>query len=385
MLQIHTRYREVGGEDIVADAEVKLLRAAGHEVRQLLTHNPELPLQSAVALAAAPWNVRAASAVRAEARAFRPDVAHIHNTWFALSPAVITELNRLGVPVVLTLHNFRLFCSNAMLLRDGGLCELCVGSHPWHAVRYRCYRDSAGASMLAAGTIALHRRLGTWTKSTSVLLAPSVFVRDQYRAAGFPEDKIWVKQNTAPDPGPRAQPPSASRTILYVGRLSREKGVLFLLDVWRHYATQDLELELVGAGPLAAPLQRHLPDGVRLVGRLAPQDVRARMQSARAVMVPSLSYETSSMVTIEAMAAGLPVVASDLGALTDTAGAIGEEWLREPEAYESWGSALRALTDDAHVDGGGQSARAAFEARHTPKQGLRMLEEAYRAVRGSSN
>lgn len=384
ILQLHTRYREVGGEDAVVAAEADLLRTAGHEVEQVLASNPEGALAALTSLAAAPWNPRAARTVRRAAAARDFDVAHVHNTWFAQSPAAIAALDRLGLPVIMSLHNFRLLCANALLLRDGGPCELCVGSHPWHGVRYRCYKDSYPASLVAAGTIALNRRFGTWTDRVRLFLAPSEFVRTRHVAAGFPPDRIVVKRHFTAGSAQRTQPPSASTTLLYVGRLAREKGVQFLLDVWRHHAPEHLELEIIGSGPLADQLELRPPPGVRFAGRLTQAEVHDRMRSARALLLPSLCYETSSLVALEALEAGLPVLASGLGALVEAAGPLGEDWLVPPADAQAWAGGLRNLTDDARIDRAGAAARAAHQASYTREGGLRALEAAYEAVTAAS-
>ena len=123
-------------------------------------------------------------------------------------------------------------------------------SHPWHGLRHRCYRGSAAASAVAAGTIAVNRAVGTWERHVDLFLALTEFGRGLFVRGGLPEDRVMVKPNSVPDPGPRANAPSASRTVLYVGRLSEDKGVLRLLDAWKEAAVPGLELVVVGDGPL---------------------------------------------------------------------------------------------------------------------------------------
>jgi hypothetical protein len=161
VLQVHTHYREEGGEDSVVRAEAELLRSAGHDVVVHQARNPSGALATGASLAMSPWNPLAAREVRRLAERVRPDVAHVHNTWYALSPSVLAALSAAAVPVVMTLHNYRLLCANAQLFRDGRPCEDCVGSHPWHGVRHRCYRGSALASAPAAATIAFNGRRQT--------------------------------------------------------------------------------------------------------------------------------------------------------------------------------------------------------------------------------
>jgi glycosyltransferase involved in cell wall biosynthesis len=380
ILQVHTRYRYEGGEDAVAAAEAALLTEAGHQVVPYVAENPGSPGPAAAAMLASPWNPAAARAVAAAARRARPDVAHVHNTWFALTPSVVAALDGLGVPVVVTLHNYRLLCVNASLFRDGRPCQDCVGSHPWHGVRHRCYRGSVASSSAVAATIALNRLLGTWDRHVRVFLALNDFARERFVAGGLPPDRVRVKPNSVADPGPRPGPPSASRTVLFVGRLVAEKGVGVLLEAWGRLAPAGLELAVVGDGPLRAALERAAPPGVRFLGRLEPAAVRREMLAARALVFPSWLYEGQPLSVLEAFAAGLPVLASGLGGNVELVGGLGDGWLvpaRDPRALAG---RLAALTDD-RVDAAGARARERYRQRFTGPDNLRALEAAYREAR----
>jgi hypothetical protein len=202
ILQVHTLYREEGGEDAVARAEAELLRRAGHELVPFIAHNPEATVPAAASLLVSAWNPVVARRIRAVAEQVRPDVAHVHNTWFALSPSVIAALGAAGVPVVMTLHNYRLLCVNASLFRDGRPCEDCVGTHPWHGVRHRCYRGSAGGSAAVAAAISVNRLLGTWQRHVRLFLALNEFARERFIRGGLPPEGHW------PAPGCMAVAPT---------------------------------------------------------------------------------------------------------------------------------------------------------------------------------
>ena len=151
VLQLHTPYRQPGGEDAVVRAEAEVLRRSGHEVVQYQVQNPPGAAGAIGSLVLSPWNPLQARRVQHLAERIRPDVAHVHNTWYAQSPAVLWALRRSGVPTVMTLHNYRLVCANGQLFRDGAPCEDCVGASPWHGVQHGCYRDSIVLSVPAAG------------------------------------------------------------------------------------------------------------------------------------------------------------------------------------------------------------------------------------------
>ena len=172
--------------------EASLLRQAGHQVTQHIVSNPKANVAAAAILALAPWNPLARSSVlRAVSTGF--DVAHVHNTWYALSPSVLSALKRSGLRVVMTAHNYRLACINAQLTRDGQTCLTCVGSSPWPGVRYNCYRGSKPSSAIAASAISLNRRLDTWNRSVDAFLAPTPYVASILEKSGVRADRIYVK------------------------------------------------------------------------------------------------------------------------------------------------------------------------------------------------
>lgn len=375
ILQVHNRYREPGGEDAVVAAEAELLRSSGLLVMQVDAENPHEAARTAGNLLLAPWNPLAAHRIRRAVESFEPDVAHVHNTWFSLSPSVVAALRAAGVPVVMTLHNFRLTCANAQLFRNGEPCELCVGTHPWHGVRYRCYRGSMVASASAATTIAVNRRLGTWIRSVTTFVALTQFAKSVMVRAGLPEHAIRVKPNFVPDPGPRRTRPSDSSEVLFVGRLSAEKGLGRALEAWREAAPADLHLVVVGDGPERASLEATAGRGVRFLGRLAPAQVQQRMLASRALLFPSRWYEGQPMVILEAFAAGLPVLGSDLGA---TAELLEEtpDW-RVASGSKGWHHALPLLQDRRAVNAAGAAVRGTYERSFTPEAAATRLRAIY--------
>jgi glycosyltransferase involved in cell wall biosynthesis len=375
VLQVHTQYREQGGEDSVVRAEGELLTAAGHEVVPYVARNPSSAVRTGVTLAMSVWNPLAARKVRRIIERVRPDIAHVHNTWYALSPSVLTALADAAVPVVMTLHNYRLLCANANLFRDGHVCEDCVGSHPWHGVHHRCYRGSLVASIPAAGTIALHRALGTWNRHVRLFLVLNEFARTRFIRGGLPAHKVHVKPNFVSDPGPRAGPPSRSRTVLYVGRLETEKGVDTLLDAWNAWGSSRFELVVIGDGRLGPALRRGVPPGVRLTGSLSREAVLALMLRSRALVFPSMLYEGQSVAVLEALGCGLPILASRLGGNAEL---LHEDWLATSGDRAAWTEALRRLEDADRVDRAGADARRLYERRFSEQTARRLLEQAYR-------
>src|SRR5579884_1203861 len=233
VLVLHNRYRQHGGEDAVATSEVALLQKNGIHVRFLETNNDTgdgEDLRGAVRLALdSSWSRQQYERLRAVCREFRPDIAHVHNFWLRFTPAVHAACHSQNVPTVQTLHNFRLFCVNAQLQRNGHKCEDCLGRSPWRGVLLRCYRESFVASALAARMIAVNRARGTWSRQVNCFIALSEHSRRLYLAGGIPPSKLRVKPNFVEDRGTPSKLPSSSTSFLFVGRLSTEKGVSSLL------------------------------------------------------------------------------------------------------------------------------------------------------------
>jgi glycosyltransferase involved in cell wall biosynthesis len=378
ILQVHSRYRESGGEDSVVDAERALLRNAGHTVELHSASNSDRPIEAAVQLLAAPWNPASAAGVKAAVDRFEPDIVHVHNTWFALSPSIVPAIATRNVPVVMTLHNYRMTCINANLLREGAPCELCVGGSPWQGVRFRCYRNSLPGSFVATLTNSVRRASGSW-KQVTRFLALTAFARDIYSRAGLDPDRVSIKPNFVADPGPRPKPPSDSEVVVFVGRISEEKGADAICAAWDRARLSDLRLLMVGEGPMLEALRTRHPR-VEFVGWQDRDQVRSRMLGARALVFPSRAYEGQSVVLLESLAAGLPVMASDALPIRETIRTLPGDWIRTPGDTASWAEGLRLLTDDSAVDGRGLASRHAYDESFTPLHGLRNLETIYRSV-----
>jgi glycosyltransferase involved in cell wall biosynthesis len=381
ILQLHTRYRQSGGEDAVVQAERDALERAGHRVLQHIEHNPTGTAEAALALAGSVWNVRAARRVAQAILQFRPDVAHLHNTWFALSPAVLAPLRRHQIPTIMTVHNYRLICTNSLFLRAGKPCESCLDRSTFQAVRHRCYRDSAVMSAIAATGISVHARLGTWARGVDRFIVLSDFAQSRLVRAGLPVSRLVRGGNFVPDPGPRTGPPSTSDTVLFVGRISAEKGLPVLLRAWRDTAVPDLRLDVIGDGPDRTRLERDAPAGVRFLGRRPSSEVLARVSQARALVIPSIWYEGQPMVALEGMAAGTPLLLSEIGGLPEVLGGTSGGWTFPAGETRALGRLLRSEVADAvEVDQRGRLARQVYLDSFTPEAAVRRLEDTYRGV-----
>jgi len=251
ILVLHNRYREAGGEDAVVRDEIAMLRRHGNEVQLMEADNSG----SAAALARhAIWSTDSYKKVQEECRRFRPDIAHVHNFWIELSPSVHAACQDAGVPSVQSLHNFRLLCVNAVFLRNGQVCEDCLGKLPWRGVVHRCYHGSLAQSAAVAGMICGSRVRSVWDKQVNAFIVPSRHSASKFIAGGLDAAKLFVKPHFVADPGAPETLPSASGTAVYVGRLSPEKGASVLLRAWAE-ANPGGRLIVIGKGPDQESLQ----------------------------------------------------------------------------------------------------------------------------------
>ena len=331
-------YRRGGAESYMEDL-AGLQAAAGHEVAFFgMRHpqNPRLPYErhfpsyvefgepgipTGRRLQAAGRMLHSRSAARgvaAIADEFRPDVAHLHNVYHQLSPSILRPLAARGVPIVMTLHDYKLACPSYQFLDHGEVCEACLGGHFWHAAARRCKDGSLSASALLAVESYAHSITGAY-RPVGRFICPSRFLARKMAEAGvFPDRMRHVGHFVDAGAAPVKEAPGGP--ILYAGRLSHEKGVDVLIDA---VARVGLETEVVvaGDGPARPALEARAaaaaPGRVRFLGRVAKDEVQRLMATALVTVLPSRWHENQPMVVIESFAAGTPVVGTTLGGIPE--------------------------------------------------------------------
>jgi glycosyltransferase involved in cell wall biosynthesis len=378
----HNRYKQPGGEDQCVAAEVAMLQANGHEVIPYFVTNDSIDGMSRLDAATRTiWSRSAYQEVRTLIRAHRPRIAHFHNTFLLISPAVYYAAQAENVRVVQTLHNFRLLCPNALFFRNGRICEDCLGrSIPWPGIVHKCYRGSRAASTGVATLTATHRALGTWRKAVDVYIAPTEFSRQKFIAGGLPANKLVVKSHfVSPDPGPGG---GTGGYGVFVGQLSAEKGVEMLLEAWKHLPG-GVSLKIVGDGPMAAAVAQAAANDPRIqwLGPKPLKEVYALIGEALFLLCPSTCYETFGRVIVEAFAKGTPVIASNLGAMAELV-EHGRTGLRfEPgNAIDLAAQIQRLLADPSALLRMRQAARQEYEQRYTVRPNYRRLMTIYEQV-----
>jgi glycosyltransferase involved in cell wall biosynthesis len=313
VLLVHSFYQQYGGEDAVVEAELALLRDRGHEVETWFSHNRVMSELSPLKAAARTiWSSGDHEGVADLVQRFRPDVVHVHNTFQSLSPAVISAAARAGAAVVQTLHNFRLICPQAMLLRHGRVCEDCVGHVPWRGVARACYRGSVAQSAALTAMVMVHLGLGTYQRGVDRFIALSQFSRQKLIEGGLPGERIAVKPNFFEWAD---EPLEAGREGgVFVGRLSAEKGIEVLLQARQSHGLDGVDV--IGHGDaFQAEVARSF--GPQYLGFRSLDFVVRRLQSASFLVLPSICYENFPRTIVEAFACGVPVVASRMGAMAE--------------------------------------------------------------------
>lgn len=318
VLSIHNAYQIRGGEDESRASEEQLLRDHGHKVDIYQDTNDRISTLNPAQLAAKTiWSTEAYQAVKAHLRKHRVDVVHVQNFFPLISPAVHHAAKDAGVPVVQTLRNYRLLCPNGLFFRQGNVCEDCLGKViPYPAVIHRCYRESRSASAAVAAMMVTHRALKTWTDTVDCFIALTEFARQKFIEGGLPAHKITVKPNFV-NPDPQVGQGDGGYMI-YVGRLSVEKGLDTLIEAWRHLKIE-MPLKIVGDGPLSELVIQATQElnTIEWLGRKPMKDVHDLMGNAMALVFPSKWYETFGRVGAEAFAKGTPVIASKIGAIAE--------------------------------------------------------------------
>ncbi|GAA1511644.1 glycosyltransferase [Kribbella lupini] len=387
ILLVHNTYRSTApsGENRVVEQEAEALTADGHEVETFGRLSDEIEDWPAWQKATLPgrviWNPTSKRDLAAALARFRPDVVHVHNTFPLLSPSVLYACRDAKVPVVATLHNYKLLCASGDFFRDGAVCHDCAGGNPIPAVVHRCYRGSAlatGPTVLAAR---VHRR--SWRD----LVSAYIFISDSQRrllaALGFQPERTYVKPNLVPYDGPVGG--DRQRQVAYVGRLDAPKGASLLMrgwDAYRALAGDDaLRLLIAGAGPLLPEVTEWAATrpSVELTGQLTKQQCFELIARCRAVVLPSEWEETFGLVVVEAMAVGVPPLAANHGSFPDLIGDGVDGALFEPGQPDSLAKLLADVdTDPRRYQEYGRRARETYERRHDPGHNVRQLLDIYR-------
>jgi glycosyltransferase involved in cell wall biosynthesis len=384
ILLVFNSYQEPGGEDVVFRKEGHLLKQAGHEVSEYRRDNDEIKGYSKLrrlSLIGQPvWAWDSYRDFGALLRKNRPEIVHVHNTFPLISPSILWVCRREGVPVVHTLHNYRLLCPQANFFRAGKPCQDCIMGSYWQGVAHGCYRNSALSTTPVALMLTVHREGKTWIRMVDQYIAPSAFARNQFVKAGFPASHITLKPNFVdPDPGARV---GTGSYALCIGRVSPEKGVETLLRAWRQLP-KTYTLRILGEGPLRARLQAESEGltNIKFMGWLPHDQAMEVVKGARFLIFPSELYETFGLGIVEAFACGVPAVVSRLGAMQEIVQEGHTGFLFQPgDADDLARTVVSAWNQPEHMLRLGAQARLEYETKYTAAVNYRQLIDIYQQV-----
>jgi glycosyltransferase involved in cell wall biosynthesis len=342
VLAIHNYYQQRGGEDQCFEDEVSVLQAQGHEVRSLTVHNDSIEGRSKLRVARQSiWNSTAYDQVFTLTQEYKPDIVHVMNAFPLFSPSIFYAAKKSGTTVVHEVQNYRMFCANALLMRNGKHCEDCIGKRfALPAIVHRCYRNSSLGSATLAISSALHRRWQTWDHAVDLFICPSVIARKILIHAGLPEQRVRVKPNALNfDPGMGS---GSSDAFVFVGRLSPEKGLKTLFAAWQADSTLP-SLKIIGDGPDSSLVQQFTANDSRVewLGRQPLEKLLEVVGEAQALIMPSLWNETFGRTTIEAFSKGTPVIGSRIGGTAELIDEGQTGWLFEPGSASELLSRIR--------------------------------------------
>lgn len=390
ILLVHNSYQRAGGEDVVFEQERQLLERARHSVITYCRSNWEVDQYSGVKLlqlaGRAVWSTETHKEFAGLLDREKPDLVHVHNTFVMISPSIYSACQAAGIPVVQTLHNYRLLCPAATFFRDGHVCEECVEHSLWRAVRHGCYRESRVASATVALMLAIHRQRQTWDRAVNCYIALSEFSRERFIKSGLPAGKVVVKPNFVyPDPGMAAD--GVGEYALFVGRLSPEKRVNTVLRAWARIGDR-VPLLIIGGGPELLGLKEEASrlglSRVVFYGQLPRDQTLAAMCKARFLLFSSEWYENFPVTIAESFARGVPVICSRLGAMKEIVhdGRTGLHFMPGDSTHLAekveW-----AWNHPSDMQEMGKEARREYETKYTAEKNYPLLMQIYqRAIAG---
>lgn len=378
VLLVHNFYQIPGGEDTVVREELALLRRNGVDTELFSESNDKIIniFQKILTTSRMIYSLPARNALSNKLREFPADVVHIHNFFPLLTPSILDACRKVGVPTVMTLHNFRLLTPDALLARSAGRREPSLRHGAWWTIPQRIYRDSTAATLALFAMIEFHKHVGTWTRKVDCFIAPTPAVKRRFIVGGLPAERIVVKPHFLPPPLKGGE--QRREGGLFVGRLDHQKGIDILLRAWTDI---DYRLTIIGDGPLADHVGRRRSPYITYLGRQSRDVVQREMRAAKFLVMPSIGQEVFGMVALEAFSNSLPVICSDdtaLGEMVDD----GITGLTFPAGDENaLADRVRwAIANPSGLARLGRRARAVYEERYTPEVNFEQLINIYRHV-----
>lgn len=368
-----------GGEDSVFKQESSLLRSGGNEVREIKFYN-STGIKGLIFFLKSVWNFSSSKIILRQIHLFEPDIIHFHNIHFTIGPLILRLIKPLNIPIVMTLHNYRLLCPSATLFSHGDIFLKSINQKfPWVAVKKRIYRNSFFQTFWTAFVISFHKRINTWDNINRFIVLTS-FAKNIYQESnfGFNFNQFIVKPNFVQRPIITCK--KRSNSFLFIGRLSEEKGIDLLLE---SFISSGFFIRIGGDGPLKEMvlMASYKYSNITFLGALNKNQVIKEMESCNALIFPSIWYEGMPMTIIEAFSLGTPVIANKLGAMESMIehGINGLHFNQSSfdlvSKLEFWNN-----LNDFEKDKFSKGALESYEKNYTPEKNLKILLSIYESV-----
>jgi glycosyltransferase involved in cell wall biosynthesis len=376
ILQVHNYYQFSGGEDSVLENEKRLLESKGNSVFQFIKENKEINgyslLKKANLFNRSVWSKESFHELKELIKKVKPDICHVHNYMPLISPSVFSACREMKVPVLQTLHNYRMLCANANLFRDGEVCEECIGKSLYHGVKYGCYRSSRVQTFAVARMIESNKKKGMWDGGVDGYIALTNFSKNKFIKEGMPAAKIFVKPNFLfEDPGYSGKD---ENYFFFAGRLDETKGIDVLIEAANELP--GVKFKVAGDGPLKEKVTA-VPN-IEYLGQLKKNELLEYIKSSTALVFPSKSYETFGLSIIEAFACYKPVIGSKLGAMAEIIEEGKTGLLFEPGSAKALVEKIEwAIKNKDEMKQMGINARKEYEEKYSAEKNYEMLMYIY--------
>ncbi len=381
ILLIHNSYQQKGGEDSVFENEYRLLKEK-NTVEKLLFNNDNIKssfdkLKIGVNSIS---NSRSAKSVEERIKEFNPDIIHVHNFFPIASPSIFYVAKNMNIPIVMTLHNYRLICPNALLFKNNEICEKCVNKlFAMDAVLHGCYRESKVQTFALALMNYIHKKRKTWNTKVDRYIALTKFAKNKIlnSSLGLDENQIIVKPNFVEDNGFEYD---KEDYFLFVGRLSIEKGIELLL---KSFEKNGKKLLIIGGGPLEAMVKESVQKNtnIKYLGFQNKDFIIEKLKKAKALIFTSIWYEGMPMTILESFSTGTPVIAPNIGGPNEIVQDHINGLIYEANNLSSLTSKVNMLGSDNKMHRQlCLGARKSYEHRYTVAKNYELLMNSYEGV-----
>jgi glycosyltransferase involved in cell wall biosynthesis len=378
ILQIHNLYLEKGGEDAVAFNEFTLLNSKGVEIQKLNFDNADLVGSTVFCnIKNLFFNSNSYQVVRDEIDSVLPDLIHVHNFFYQASPSIFEAARTRNIPVVVTLHNFRLICSGGTLRREGKTCEICLTQMvPFAGIRHKCFQESQSKTALLTALTSYHNVSGYWDRRIHRVIVLTDFLKKKFlnSALRISAEKFAVKPNFVQDYGYSPASQRGNR-YLFVGRLSEEKGMPTLIKA---FEAIDLPLDIIGTGDFQPEIEALAAkcEHIEYHGFRDKTFILDKLKQCRALIFPSTWYEGMPLTLLESFATGTPTIISNMENLNQMVRDQVDGLFFETGSSESLCAALQEF-ENIRNESFYQATRDKYLEKYTPQKNFNTLMSIY--------